>query len=153
MRSANATLVGEYRHRTVSATGGTRRSVAVIAARTAGLSVSWQEDEGNLFGGIGLGLDGVFGAAYTEALNGAFRGAGIVAYRVNGGTLDGVRLPASLDGPALVRETLQGPAELGGRYVIARSLDDNGRTYHTGSVEIETRRHLSDDMAHLRRVL
>lgn len=137
VRRANAALVGEYRHSTVSASGKIRRSVAVIAARSAGLSVSWQEDEGNLFGGIGVGLDGVFGAAYTESLNGTFRGNGIVAYRVNGGTLDGVRLPSDPKGPALVRETLEGPPGLEGRFVIARSLDGDGRTYHSGSVEIE----------------
>src|SRR5919109_139717 len=80
-----ATLVGEYRHSTVTPAGKVRRSVATIAARGAGLSVAWEEDEGNLFGGIGVSLDGVFGAAYTEALDGSFRGAGVLAYRITGG--------------------------------------------------------------------
>src|SRR5262245_18811514 len=69
-------LVGEYRHSALSAAGKTRRSVAIISPRGAGLGVMWEEDEGNLFGGIGVSLDGVFGAAYTEALDGSFRGQG-----------------------------------------------------------------------------
>ena len=134
--AARDALVGQYRHSTVSAAGKTRRSIATIAPRGAGLSVAWEEDEGNLFGGIGISLDGIVGAAYTEALNGSFRGKGVLAYRISGGTLDGVRLPYdSLDGE-LIRETLEGSSALEGRYSIARSLDSNGHTYHSGYVEI-----------------
>lgn len=134
--AARDALVGQYRHSTVSPAGKTRRSVATISPRGAGLSVTWEEDDGNLFGGIGISLDGIVGAAYTEALNGSFRGKGVLAYRISGGTLDGVRLPYdSLDGE-LIRETLEGSSALEGRYSIARSLDSNGHTYHSGYVEI-----------------
>lgn len=132
-------LVGEYRHSAVSNAGKTRRSVATIAARGAGLSLAWQEDEGNLFGGIGLSLDGILGAAYTEALNGSFRGSGVVAYRIDGGMLDGVRLPYAATDGQLIDETLQGSPALQGRYAILRSLDADGQTYHSGYVEIEHR--------------
>ena len=139
--AARKALVGEYRHSAVSPAGKTRRSVATIAARGAGLSVMWEEDEGNLFGGIGVSLDGVFGAAYTEALDGSFRGEGVLAYRIQGGTLDGVRLPYESADGVLVHETLQGSPMLEGRYDIARSLDARGETYHSGYVEIV---HLGD---------
>ena len=129
-------LAGQYRHSTVTPAGKTRRSVATIAPRGAGLSVAWEEDDGNLFGGIGVSLDGIFGAAYTEALNGSFRGAGVLAYRITGGTLDGVRLPVDSADGELIRERLQGSPTLEGRYAIAHSLTADGRIYHSGYVEI-----------------
>jgi hypothetical protein len=128
------TLVGQYRHSSVFTAGETRRSVASIARRGSGYSIAWEEDDGNLFGGVGIVLDGVLGAAYTEALNGSFRGKGVLAYRISGGTLDGVRLPS--DAAELIQETLEGSPALEGRYSIARSLDANGRAHHAGYVEI-----------------
>ena len=127
-------LVGQYRHSTVFAAGQPRRSVATIAPRGAGFSIAWEEDDGNLFGGIAVAVDGVLGAAYTEALDGSYRGKGVLAYRISGGTLDGVRLPS--DSATLIEETLEGPLALEGRYAIARSLDADGHTYHSGFVEI-----------------
>jgi hypothetical protein len=134
--AGTAALVGEYRHSTVTPAGKIRRSVATIVAHGAGLSVAWEEDEGNLFGGIGVSLDDVFGAAYTEALDGSFRGAGVLAYRIRGGTLEGVRLPSDSTDGALIQEILEGSPALEGRYSIARSLDAHGATYHSGYVEI-----------------
>ncbi len=135
------TLAGEYRHSAVSPAGQTRHSVATIAPRGGGLGVAWQEDAGNLFGGVGVTLDGVFGAAYTEALNGAFRGSGVLAYRIDGGTLDGVRLPYDAGDGELVRETLRGSPLLTGSYAIARSSGADGTAAHPGAhvgrVEIE----------------
>ena len=133
----NGALTGEYRHSAAAHAGKIRRSVATISAREAGLSIAWQEDEGNLFGGIGLRIDSVFGAAYTEALNGAFRGSGVLAYRIQDGTLEGLRLPAGSG--QIVEETLQGSPALEGRYDIVRSLAADGTTYHSGHVEIEHR--------------
>lgn len=133
------TLVGEYRHSAASHAGKTRRSVATIARHGDGLGIAWQEDEGNLFGGIGISIDGVFGAAYTEALNGAFRGSGVLVYRIRGGTLEGLRLPYSAEAGQIVEETLLGPAALEGRYDIVRSVDAGGAAYHSGHVEIEHR--------------
>ncbi|HJR23242.1 MAG TPA: hypothetical protein VJ822_16535 [Dongiaceae bacterium] len=127
-------LVGQYRHSTVFTAGKTRHSVATIAPRGAGFSIAWEEDDGNLFGGIAVAVDDVLGAAYTEALNGSYRGKGVLAYRINGGRLDGIRLPS--DSATLIQETLEGPPALEGRYAIASSLDAEGRTYHTGFVEI-----------------
>lgn len=118
--AARDALIGEYRHSAGFTTGTTRRSVATIARRGAGFAIAWQEDAGNLFGGIGLSLDGIFGAAYTESLNGTFRGSGVVAYRIKGGRLEGFRL-ARDDGQRLSRETLQGPADLNGRFEIVDS--------------------------------
>lgn len=135
--AANGALVGEYRHSAAAHAGKVRRSVATISERAAGLGIAWQEDEGNLFGGIGLRLDSVFGAAYTEALNGAFRGSGVLAYRIQDGTLAGLRLPAGSG--QIVEETLRGPPALEGRYDIVRSVDAGGATYHSGHVEIEHR--------------
>jgi hypothetical protein len=136
--AARDALIGEYRHSTITPAGKTRRSVATIGRRGAGLSVAWEEDEGNLFGGIGVSLDGIFGAAYTEALDGSFRGAGVLAYRIHGGTLEGVRLPSDSADGVLIEETLEGSPTLEGRYAIARSLDAHG-TYHSGYVEIVRR--------------
>jgi hypothetical protein len=134
--AARDALVGEYRHSTVSPAGKTRRSVATIAPHGSGLSVMWEEDEGNLFGGIGISLDGIFGAAYTEALNGSFRGKGVLAYRISDGRLDGVRLPSDSADGRLIQETLEGSSTLEGRYSIVRSLDADGHSYHSGHVEI-----------------
>lgn len=120
-------FIGEYRHSTVTLAGKSRRSVATIARRGEGFVIAWQEDEGNLFGGIGLSLDGVFGAAYTEALSGQFRGSFVVAYRIAGGRLEGVRMSHG-DGQPSVRETLQGPPGLGGRYDIVQG--DDGAAGH-----------------------
>ena len=130
-------LVGQYRHSSVFTAGEARRSVASIARRGSGYSIAWEEDDGNLFGGVGIVLDGVLGTAYTEALNGSFRGKGVLAYRISGGTLDGVRLPS--DAAELIQETLEGSPALEGRYAIARSLDASGRAYHAGHVEIVRR--------------
>ena len=132
--SPDDALVGQYRHSSVFTAGETRRSVASIARRGSGYSIAWEEDDGNLFGGVGIVLDGVLGAAYTEALNGSFRGKGVLAYRISGGTLDGVRLPS--DAAELIQETLEGSPALEGRYAIARSLDASGRAHHAGYVEI-----------------
>ena len=129
-------LVGQYRHSSVFTAGETRRSVASIARRGSGYSIVWEEDDGNLFGGVGIVLDGVLGAAYTEALNGSFRGKGVLAYRISGGTLEGVRLPSDAPEGLLIQETLEGSPALEGRYAIARSLDASGRAYHAGYVEI-----------------
>jgi hypothetical protein len=129
-------LIGQYRHSMAFVSGKIRHSVATIAARGAGFSVAWEEDEGNLFGGIAVRLDGVLGAAYTEALNGSYRGQGVLAYRISGGTLDGVRLPADSADGALILEKLEGSPTLEGRYTIARSLDAGGRTHHSGYVDI-----------------
>lgn len=134
MKGPTDALVGQYRHSTVFTAGKTRHSVATIALRGAGFSIAWQEDDGNLFGGIAVAVDGVLGAAYTEALNGRYRGKGVLAYRINGGRLDGVRLPS--ESATLIQETLEGPPALEGRYAIARSLDGDGHTYHTGFVDI-----------------
>jgi hypothetical protein len=133
----NGVLAGEYRHSAAAHAGKIRRSVATISERQAGLAIAWQEDEGNLFGGIGLRLDSVFGAAYTEALNGAFRGSGVLAYRIHDGTLEGLRLPAGSQ--QFVAETLRGSPALQGRFDIVRSVDAAGATYHSGHVEIERR--------------
>jgi hypothetical protein len=132
-------LVGQYRHSSVFTAGETRRSVASIARRGSGFSLAWEEDDGNMFGGVGIVLDGVLGAAYTEALNGSFRGKGVLAYRISGGTLDGVRLPSDAPEGLLIQETLEGSPALEGRYAIARSLDPDGRAYHAGYVEIVRR--------------
>ncbi len=117
-------LVGDYRHSTVTLSGKARRSVATITRHGDGFAIAWQEDEGNLFGGIGLSLDGVFGAAYTEALNGVFRGSFVAAYRIDGGKLEGVRLGRE----RMARETLLGPPGLSGRYDIQHS--ESGATGH-----------------------
>ncbi len=132
-------LVGQYRHSTVFTAGEIRRSVASIARRGAGFSIAWEEDDCNLFGGIGVAVDGILGAAYTEALNGTYRGKGVLAYRITGGTLAGVRLPADAADGTLIQETLEGPPSLEGRYAIARSLDAAGRAHHAGYVEIVRR--------------
>ena len=137
--SLDDALVGQYRHSSVFVAGETRRSVASIARRGSGYSIVWEEDDGNLFGGVGIVLDGVLGAAYTEALNGSFRGKGVLAYRISGGTLDGVRLPSDAPKGLLIQETLEGSPALEGRYAIARSLDADGRAYHAGYVEIVRR--------------
>lgn len=134
--AATAALAGEYRHSAVSPAGNTRRSVATIAPRGAGFGVAWEEDGGNLFGGIGLSLDGVFGAAYTEALDGSFRGEGVLAYRIRGGTLDGVRLPYGSSGDSLIEETLEGSPALEGRFIIAHSRGGDGTSDRSGYVEI-----------------
>ncbi|MEZ5832660.1 MAG: hypothetical protein R3D05_15915 [Dongiaceae bacterium] len=134
--ATSAALIGEYRHSTVTTSGKVRRSVATIAPRGAGLAVAWEEDEGNLFGGIGVSLDGIVGAAYTEALNGAFRGSGVLAYRISGGTLDGVRLPYDSAKGELIEETLEGSPALEGRYAIVHSRDATGESYHSGYVDI-----------------
>lgn len=135
--TGSITLAGQYRHSTVFMAGQMRHSVATIAPRAAGFSVSWEEDDGNLFGGVAVAIDGILGAAYTEALNGSYRGEGVLAYRISGGTLDGVRLPAG--SATLIQETLEGPPVLEGRYAIARSLDADGRAHHSGFVEIVRR--------------
>jgi hypothetical protein len=127
-------LAGQYRHSAVFTAGQMRHSVATIAPRAAGFSIAWEEDDGNLFGGIAVAIDDILGAAYTEALNGSYRGKGVLAYRISGGTLDGVRLPS--DSATLIQETLEGPPALEGRYAIVRSLDADGRTHHSGFVEI-----------------
>jgi len=133
------TLVGQYRHSSVFTAGETRRSVASIARRGSGFSIAWEEDDGNLFGGIAIVLDGVLAAAYTEALNGSFRGKGVLAYRISGGTLDGVRLPSGALEGLLIQETLEGSPALEGRFSIARTVDADGRAYHAGYVEIVRR--------------
>ena len=137
--AGSGALAGQYRHSTVFTAGQTRHSVATIAPRGAGFSIAWEEDDGNLFGGIAIALDGIVGAAYTEALNGSYRGKGVLAYRINGGTLDGVRLPSDAADGTLIEETLEGPPALEGRYAIARSVDAGGKAYHAGFVEIVRR--------------
>ena len=97
---------------------------------------NWRRGGGAAENGFGLLLNHVLGVAYwpnNEALD---HGLGVVIYRIDGGTLDGIWLPQGVHDRAPGREVLSGAPDLTGRYQITLGRNPWGGRY-TGYADLE----------------
>lgn len=106
-----------------------------IQSRGHAFDVNWQRG-GAAENGFGLALDHVLGVAYWPGNEALDSGLGVVIYRIDGGTLDGIWLPQGVYDRAPGREVLSGGLHLTGRYQITLGRNPWGGHY-TGYVDLE----------------
>ena len=133
---AGDTLSGLYAMDGRSAEGESYTGELAIQNRGSAFDVSWQRGGSANEDGFGLLLNHVLGVAYwpdNEALD---QGLGVVIYRIDGGTLDGIWLPQGVHDRAPGREILSGGPDLTGRYQITLGRNPWGGRYY-GYVDLE----------------
>lgn len=96
-------------------------------------AILWKLDNGQGYEGLAIRQGNVLGAAYTMGKI----PFGLVVYRVAGGVLDGEWVSSGDPKAELGRETLEGPATLGGTYQITLGQNRDGTTNYTGQVIIK----------------
>ena len=107
-----------------------------IKSQGHAFDANWRRGGGAAETGFGLVLNHVLGVAYwpnNEALD---HGLGVVIYRIDGGTLDGIWLPQGAHDRAPGREVLSGGPDLSGRYQITLGRNPWGGRY-TGYADLE----------------
>jgi len=133
---AGDSLSGQYAMDGRSAEGESYTGELAIESRGHAFDVNWQRVGGAAESGFGLVLNHVLGVAYwpdNEALD---PGLGVVIYRIDGGTLDGIWLPQGAHDRAPGREVLSGSPDLSGRYQITLGRNPWGGLY-TGYADLE----------------
>ena len=96
-------------------------------------AILWKLANGQGYEGIAIRQGNVLGAGYTTGK----LPFGLVVYRVAGGVLDGEWVTSGDPKAELGRETLEGPANLGGNYKITLGQNRDGTTNYTGEVVIK----------------
>lgn len=91
--------------------------------------VTWQRSGRTAESGFGLALNHVLGVAYWPDNEAQDPGLGVVIYRIDGGTLDGIWLPQGVHDRAPGREVLSGSPDLTGRYQITLGRNPWGGRY------------------------
>jgi hypothetical protein len=131
-------IVGDYDSETRLTDGRVFSRQATVALRDGMLNVTWRSPDGDQFEGVGIRDGRTLGVAYFANSQGSFRGGGVAVYNVTGGHLEGTRLSyeSAQSGGGYLRETLQGPPGLEGRYEIAANENTFGQSFETGYVEI-----------------
>lgn len=107
-----------------------------IKSRGHAFDVTWQRGGRTRETGFGLTLNRVLGVAYWPDNQPLDSGLGLVIYRIDGGSLDGIWLPEGVYNRAPGRETLIGSPDLTGRYQITLGRNPMGGRYG-GYVELE----------------
>jgi hypothetical protein len=136
--SAASSLAGRYEVSGTKPSGGAFKGEALIAPRGDGYDVFWYFPDGTENRGFGVQVEDVFGAVLSPNAN-YLRGIGVIAYKIAGGELTGVRLSGANPDGGTGREVLKGSPDLIGRYEIASSENPYGATLQSGHVEIERR--------------
>lgn len=95
--------------------------------------VFWKLAGGSAYKGVGIRQGNVLGAAYGAA-DTKF---GIVAYKINGGRLEGLWADSRDLKSELGKETLEGSPELSGTYKIALGQNRDGMTNYGGTIDIK----------------
>jgi hypothetical protein len=114
--------------------GGKAYSGAVqIVPYGAGNAILWKLADGQGYEGLALRSANVVGAAYRMSKI----DFGLVVYRVAGGVLDGEWVTPGNQKAELGRETLEGSADLNGKYKITLGQNRDGTTNYTGEVIIK----------------
>jgi hypothetical protein len=96
-------------------------------------AILWKLANGQGYEGLAIRQGNVLGAGYTAGK----LPFGLVVYRVAGGVLDGEWVTSGDPKAELGRETLEGPATLGGTYKITLGQNRDGTTNYTGEVIIK----------------
>jgi hypothetical protein len=96
-------------------------------------AILWKLASGDGYEGLAIRQGNVLGAGYTAGKI----PFGLVVYRVAGGVLDGEWISSGDPKAELGRETLEGPATLGGNYKITLGQNRDGTTNYTGEVVIK----------------
>jgi hypothetical protein len=96
-------------------------------------AILWKLATGEGYEGLAIRQGDVLGAGYTTGK----LPFGLVVYRVAGGVLDGKWVTSGDPKAELGRETLEGPATLGGNYKITLGQNRDGTTNYTGEVIIK----------------
>ena len=129
-------LSGRYAMDGQHAGGAQYDGELAIQGRGHAFDVNWQRGGGTAENGFGLLLNHVLGVAYWPGNEALDNGLGVVIYRIDGGTLDGIWLPQGVYGRAPGREVLSGAPDLTGRYQITLGLNPWGGHY-AGYVDLE----------------
>lgn len=108
-----------------------------IESRGSAFAVTWEVEGRAPHDGFGLALNHVLGVAYWPNGDEQERGLGIVMYKIDGGTLDGIWLPQGMNDRSPGREVLGGSPDLSGRYQIALGVNPGGRSNYTGYADLE----------------
>jgi hypothetical protein len=108
-----------------------------IQSRAHGFDVSWQRDGRTAEGGFGLTLNHVLGVAYWPENEEQEPGIGLVIYRIDGGTLDGIWLPQGAHDRTPGREVLSGSPDLTGRFQITLGVNPGGGSHYSGYADFE----------------
>jgi hypothetical protein len=136
--SATASLAGRYEIRGTYSNGKHYLGDALITPRGEGYDVSWYYSQRRTANGFGIQVGDVFGVLWS-ANDYFLTGSSVIAYRIAGGELTGIRLSAANPDGGTRREVLKGAPDLAGRYQIVSSVNPYGATLHSGFVEIERR--------------
>ena len=96
-------------------------------------AILWKLDGGQGYEGLAIKQANVLGAGYTMGKV----PFGLVVYRIAGGILDGEWISSGDPKAELGRETLEGPANLSGKYRITLGQNRDGTTNYTGEVVIK----------------
>ncbi len=96
-------------------------------------AILWKLADGQGYEGLAIRQGNVLGAGYAAGK----LPFGWVVYRVAGGVLDGEWVTSGDPKAELGRETLEGPATLGGKYKITLGQNRDGTTNYTGEVIIK----------------
>jgi hypothetical protein len=104
-----------------------------IASFGSAHAILWKLADGQGYEGLAIRQGNVLGAGYAAGK----LPFGLVVYRVAGGVLDGEWLTSGDPKAELGRETLEGPATLGGSYKITLGQNRDGTTNYTGEVIIK----------------
>jgi hypothetical protein len=96
-------------------------------------AILWKLENGDAYEGLAIRQGNVLGAGYAAGK----LPFGLVVYRVAGGVLDGEWVTSGDPKAELGRETLEGPAILGGNYKITLGQNRDGTTNYTGEVIIK----------------
>jgi hypothetical protein len=107
-----------------------------VKGRGHAFDASWRRGGGTAENGFGLLLNHVLGVAYWPGDEALDPGLGVVIYRIDGGTLDGIWLPQGVYDRAPGREVLSGGPDLTGRYQITLGRNPWGGHY-AGYVDLE----------------
>lgn len=133
---AEDNLSGLYAISGRGADGASYDGELAIESQGHAFDVDWQRSGRSRESGFGLTLNHVIGVAYWPDNQALDSGLGLVIYRIDGGSLDGIWLPEGVYNRAPGRETLYGSPDLTGRYQITLGRNPMGGHYG-GYVELE----------------
>jgi hypothetical protein len=135
---ALADPTGGYRVERISADGATQAGAALVAPSGRAFALEWNLEDGGRYRGLGLQVDGVLGAVFWPQEE-TFEGLGIVVYRIDGGRMQGVWMPAGASNLPPGREDLIGSSNLEGRFDVMLGENPGGGSHYRGHVMIDPR--------------
>lgn len=135
--AAEDDFAGSYALSGVGADHAAYGGTVAITKRNFAYDVGWQFDDRAPQSGFALTLNHVLGVAFWPEGVAPEPETGLVLYRIDGGTLDGIWLPSGATERTPGREVLNGSPDLSGRYQIALGVNPGGRSRYTGYADFE----------------